>query len=164
MEAQVTTDAPGTRIQGYSRADVDQFLTAAAEERLRLETEVEELEGRISRARSAIGMHRVMVAMLLETQREITEIRDSASAEAERIVREAERQVTALRSAPTEDSIDLVGDSPMPHMPAAPVANAGVPTRPTVGVTAEGSAQGDQYMEFLRGALSDDSPLGPVGE
>jgi cell division septum initiation protein DivIVA len=156
MEAQVTTDAPSTPIQGYSRADVDQFLTAAAEERLRLETEVEELEGRISRARSAIGMHRVMVALLLETQRELTEIRDSASAEAERIVREAEREVATMRCAPTADSIDLVAESPASRLPVAPVADG--------GVAEQGAAQGDEYMDFLRGALSDDSPLGPVGE
>ena len=169
----MTNDILGTPIQGYSRADVDQFLAAAAEERIRLEATIDDLQSRISRARSAIGMHRVMVAMLLETQRELTDIRDSAAAEAEQIVREAEAEAVALRaSAPVprasassrpssaityDDGIDLTGEAPSP-------LSVGAVAGPSLAAPLAAEPHNDGYMEFLRGALSDDSPLGPVGE
>lgn len=166
----MTTQTPSTPMQGYSRAEVDEFLAAASAERVRLESEIDDLQGRISRARSAIGMHRVMVAMLIDAQRELTDIREAAAAEAERIVRQAEGEVAAIPPAPVaphdaplsttiarDESIDLV---------TGPLATASSPSPASNGsLSITGVTAGDDdYMEFLRGALSDDSPLGPSGE
>jgi ABC-type transporter Mla subunit MlaD len=133
-------------IHGYPRADVDEFLRAAAAERVRLEAEIADANARIAHARSAVGTHRVMVAMLLEAQRQLSELRRDAEIQAERIIAEAEIEAQAIErgvrgsaaSRPTfaEPSIDL--------------------TRPDLRT--EDPAE---FFDFLRGALADDRPLGP---
>jgi hypothetical protein len=146
-------------IRGYSRAEVDEFLRAASEERDRLAAEIADSSERISRARAANGLHRVMVAMLLEAQRELTEIRTSADAEATRILADAEREATMI----------LAGDD---VAPSATPASA-LPTGAMIDLGAlgregmsrfEGGTTDDPYMQNLRSALADDAPLRPLPE
>ena len=96
MDANPGLPALDQPVRGYSRAEVDEFLAAVAVERSRLEAEIAEATERINRARSAIGMHRVMVAMLLETQQELSALRSEAEAQARQIVADAEREAAAL--------------------------------------------------------------------
>jgi hypothetical protein len=70
----------------YTRRTVDDFLAAAATERDRLRAEIAAAEARERRARASLGVHRVMLSMFLETQREIAKIRADAEAEAEHVV------------------------------------------------------------------------------
>jgi hypothetical protein len=159
----------GTAIHGYSRAEVDEFLAAAAIERERLEREIADARARISRARSALGMHRVMVAMMLETQRELSELRMSAERRAAEIVADAEREQARLGSRPssvadpssvaTPAMIDLERAE---HVDSWATFGAPTPDAPTGASTA--SQHGEDYFDFLRGALADDSPLGPIAE
>jgi hypothetical protein len=180
MEANVVNDTVGTAVQGYSRAEVDEFLKAAAAERSRLEAEISDARARIGRARSAIGMHRVMVAMLLETQRELTELRARADDEAAAILAQAERDAAMILSgsspvteptsvasvtapappadaSPSLDEIDLSG-----HL--ATSTSAATTLAQPRGEGGEGEAGRDEYFDFLRGALADESPLGPGPE
>jgi hypothetical protein len=181
MEANVVNDAVGTAVHGYSRAEVDEFLQAAAAERSRLESEIADARSRIGRARSAIGMHRVMVAMLLETQRELTEMRARADAEAEAILAQAERDAAmilagsaaaapgAIASAPTAVAnsastpiMSTPGPAPVHEIDLGGADRASAGAAP--GAPGEGEAGGDEYFDFLRGALADESPLGPGTE
>ena len=186
MDANVSNDASGAAIHGYSRAEVDDFLKAAAVERARLEAEIADARARAGRARSAIGMHRVMVSMLLETQRELTELRLDAEARAEQIVADAEREAGAIGAgtgmstwmrdepftidtqAPATSLIDLgveqavgvphangVEQNGRAHHPSAD---------PSAGADPAADAERDEYFDFLRAALADDSPLGPNPE
>jgi hypothetical protein len=143
-------------IHGYPRAQVEEFLSAAAAERVRLESEIADANARIARARAAVGTHRVMVAMLLETQRELSETRRRAEQEAERILADAEIEARAIeRGVP---SIDL-------SEPPAPVSATIPPTAtPSVPLAGHVRNDDDNYFEFLRGALADDQPLGPRPE
>jgi hypothetical protein len=178
MEADVMSTLGPAAIQGYSRVEVDQFLAAAAVERSRLENEIADAEQRIARARSAIGMHRVMVAMLLETQRELTELRHHADREAEQILRDAEREAAEIARARRGAAVASVappdpaasgrvaatGDSQgQPADDDAFLFGASAVTPPSfVGSGPAPEAGHDQYFEFLRGALTDESPLGPI--
>jgi hypothetical protein len=162
MDAEAHTQVPvaGTAISGFARAEVDQFLDAAQTERRRLEAEIAEAHARISRARSAIGMHRVMVSMLLEAQREFAELRQQAETEAQQIAIEAERKVAEILAPKGEggtdtETIDLT-------LPAQPDQPARVATPSGTAAATEGVDK--EYFDFLRGALADESPLGPGAE
>jgi hypothetical protein len=181
----MANDAVGNAVQGYSRAEVDEFLAAAAVERARLEAEISDARSRVGRARSAIGMHRVMVAMLLETQRELTELRSHADAEADAILAQAERDAAVILAG-SGDGVARVAPVAPVGLPSAPIGPAAgeihlgaadpaslvgaeppveAPTRPLAqGAPAEQTAGSDDYFDFLRGALADESPLGPGPE
>jgi ABC-type transporter Mla subunit MlaD len=169
MEAEPMQPPTATPIHGYSRAEVDDFLSAAAAERARLEATIADANTRASRARSALGTHRVMVAMLLETQRELGQMRSDAEKEAEAIISAAERDVAHARSIRRDtQEIDLSafaaagerasGDEPSPFAPPEPT----MPDEPLTSEPLNGSGNGDEYFAFLRGALDDDQPLGPL--
>jgi cell division septum initiation protein DivIVA len=145
----------GSAISGYSYAEVTDFLAAAAVERSRLEAELLDAESRIGRARSAIGLHRVMLAMLLDAQRELDEIRREAEGHATRILAGAERDATpvVVPSPAASATIDLTAVT-------ATVAPAHDRAQ---GAPSDGGSQ-DDYFTFLRGALSDDAPLGSGAE
>jgi hypothetical protein len=136
-------------IHGYPRADVDEFLRSAAAERIRLEAEIADANARIAHARSAVGTHRVMVAMLLETQRQLSEMRRDAEVQAERIIAEAEIEAQAIERGPGSPN---GGSASTPGF-----------AEPTIDLTrsAPSSEEPDEFFEFLRGALADDQPLGP---
>jgi hypothetical protein len=161
--------AEHTPTLGYDRAAVDAFLTAAGEERQKLEDEIKQSNLRLARARTALGTHRVMVAMLLETQRELSTIRRDAERQAAEIIATAEREVREASGAnlgasnpgPAAESIDLRA-STMPPMvaPSAPTMT-GTPTGDDLFAPAP---HDDEFFEYLRGALSDDEPLGPRTE
>jgi hypothetical protein len=158
---------------GYDRAAVDAFLAAAAEERQKLETEIEQSNMRLARARTALGTHRVMVAMLLETQRELSVIRRDAERQAAEIIAAAEREMRAApgdrldapSAGPATDAIDLRSDPEPSNRPSGDL-----PVRPSTP-EADGddalfapAGQDDAFFQYLRGALSDDEPLGPRPE
>jgi hypothetical protein len=173
--------------RAYSRAEVDDFLAAAAAERIRLEAEIAEATERISRARAAIGMHRVMVSMLFETQREVSALRREADAQARQIVADAEREVAAMvrasspLTAQTGSTFAADASRIPPSPPAAdghtidlqlaePHGNGAQPVAPpaaepllaSTSSFAESPTSDDEYFDFLRGALAeDDGPFGP---
>ncbi len=153
-------------ITGYPRAEVDEFLAAAAQERTRLEAVISDAETRVSRARSAIGAHQVMVQMLLESQQELSRIRRDAEAEAEAIVARAELDAQSILSGqpttnpPTPVGVPIAATAATSSTPTAyePIAPIGL-QQPT------GSAEeNDEFFTFLRGALADEQPLGPAPE
>jgi len=159
----MTNSAFDQPVHGYSRSEVDEFLAAAAVERARLEATIADANARSNRARAALGMHRVMVAMLLEAQREMSQLRADAEREADRIVADADEQARAMSGFAHESTfvasmIDLAAaeaavnrvatHAPMPEPQPAPFAS-------------NGHHDSDEYFEFLRGALADDQPLGP---
>jgi hypothetical protein len=111
--------------------------------------------------------------MLLETQRELAQMRRDAEKEAEDIIAAAEREAAHARTIHLEkNEIDLaafaVADehavngaaAPSPFAPPASSRSMGAKTGEDVGVPGEGN--GDEYFAFLRGALDDDQPLGPL--
>jgi cell division septum initiation protein DivIVA len=157
-------------LQGYSRAEVDDFLGAIATERLRLQAAIEDANRRITRARSAISMHRVMVAMLLDAQREFVEIRKRSQAEADEIVAAAELQARATidvarTGAAARDRVaDTPSDAAEPMIdlisPAGPAPDA--PTSQNGSPPFAPSDDPDGFFDYLRGALVDDRPLGPI--
>jgi hypothetical protein len=144
-------------MHGYPRADVEEFLESAAAEKARLEGEIADANARIARARSAIGSHRVMVAMLLKAQQELSEIRRTAEDEAERILARAELEAQAIEGG---GAVQLGGTSsvegwrdPSPRQP--PMLDL---------ATEQRDAGADEFFDYLRGALIDEQPLGPVPE
>jgi hypothetical protein len=173
MEAEPMQPVTATPIHGYSRAEVDDFLQAAAAERARLEATIADANGRASRARSALGTHRVMVAMLLETQRELGQLRTDAEQEAEAIIAAAERDVAQARAIRLDtEEIDLSAFATAGENAVAGMSTPLSAFAPPEGTSADGSfasapvngagdGSGDDYFAFLRGALDDDQPLGP---
>jgi hypothetical protein len=202
----VATDA----VRGYSRATVDEFVAAADAERVRLKAAIAEAKERQAKSRSVIGMHRVMLAMLLEAQEELHSRRRDAEAAAEEVLRradaEAEAILAAVHSTPTyvaepqfvpsnmtppvpeaviaaELAVALPTDTPVEPIAAhgdalvidlqqehrregeVPTRNGVAAARQPVFTTAASSrtAQGssEEFFMFLRGALSDEEPLGP---
>jgi hypothetical protein len=139
-----------TGYHGYSRAELDDYLSSVAQERARLEATITEHEERTRAARAALGTHRVMVAMILQSQREIDEIRARAEAEAAVIM--------ASSSTPPARVLDITRleqvEPPVAPRPAAPPS-------PMLRPDGDDSAE---YFDFLRGALVDDAPLGPRPE
>jgi len=163
---------------------VEEFLAAAGAERVRLEAEIADANGRSARARAAVGSHRVMVAMLLEAQQELGEMRREAEVEAEQILADAERRaqeiergtvaqaapVTEMAFAATARSADGPAVAPSATGRFAPPATfvpgehgASGPLIDLAGERTEGAGD-DDYFDFLRGALTDDRPLGPAPE
>src|SRR5262245_24963791 len=104
-----TVDGPA--VQGYTREAIDDFLAAADVERARLREVIAEAESRTQRARAALGVHRVMTAMLLEAQADVAERRRLAEEEAAAILRAADDEAqSVLREAYAEPdgTLDLV--------------------------------------------------------
>ena len=177
MDTEFTTQGGqlGEGHHGYPRALVDDFLAAAGRERERLEELRRDASLRAERARATIGVHRVMMAMMLDTQREVSEIRRAADAEATATLADAEQQVEAILGC----SIGAIPDPGSPHGRAFGAAG---PETTLVDLTAveisESTSPGEaselshvddhkgveQYFEFLRGALIDEQPLGPRPE
>jgi len=172
MDGSLPDAALGQPTNGYPRAEVEKFLHDVARERARLEAEIEDSTRRIKRAEAAVGTHRVMVTMLMQTQRELAQIRKAGEAEADRILQEAESQARAIER----------GAGPLA---TAPKMNPGAPEPvgidltdfPTAGATTGSAAwstngdasvtnatNSDEFFAFLRGALLDDQPLGPGAE
>ena len=159
---------------GYDRAAVDDFLGAAAAERTKLEEQIERSHLRLARARTALGTHRVMVAMLLQTQRELSALRRDAERDAAEIIaaadREARRREAAgpARTGTTPDPIDLrVGSLNATLEPTANGPAAAAATELSAAddlLLSSISGQDDEFFEYLRGALHDDEPLGPRSE
>jgi cell division septum initiation protein DivIVA len=153
-----------TAIQGYSRAEVDEFLSAAASERQRLEREIADARGRIARARAALGMHRVMVAMMLETQRELGELRQNAERSAAAIVAAAERERSPLGASMTSFGVPEPAPTQIIDLDAVDHSVSWADVGGAAPASGNGSDSGDEYFDFLRGALADESPLGPISE
>jgi len=87
----------------YARQAVDDFLVAATAERERLRQTIVDAKARADRARAAVGIHRVMVSMLLETQLDLAAQRDAADVEAQNIVTRAEEEARAIVQAAREE-------------------------------------------------------------
>src|SRR5262245_50360015 len=83
-------------VHAYARDSVDDFLAAAAAEKEQLRRAIGDAEARERRARASIGMHRVMVSMLLEAQREIADERERAELEAADIVAAADAEAVVI--------------------------------------------------------------------
>jgi hypothetical protein len=162
----------------YPRATVDEFIRASEAEKQRLTAAIEQDEHRASRARASIGMHHMMVSMLIETQRELDQMRRDAERLATEIISAASnrrRDAHPDENAPAgrssgrlgepsaplsidlvaEDEAGLVASSRVLH-PDSAFDALNLP-RSTEGVDPETS----QYFAFLREALTDDEPLGP---
>lgn len=156
-------------VHGYPRAEVEDFLAAASVERVRLEAEIADADSRTARARSAVGSHRVMVAMLLEAQQELTEIRRAAELEAERILADAERRAQEIEDRAPAAGAPTASPDPAPVVttPLTPPATVATATPPASGPLIDlsaGADGGEDYFDFLRGALTDEAPLGPAPE
>jgi cell division septum initiation protein DivIVA len=156
-------------IPGYSRAAVDDFLKAAAEERARLEVVIRDADERRNRADAAVDahleLHNMMIRTLLDTQRELGERRRDAEAQAAAIVEAAERDAKAILQG-SGSTVDLFGEEQR-EFAASDVPHARfVSPHLSLSDTAESqrSKEADAFFDYLRGALVDDEPLGPVGE
>jgi hypothetical protein len=147
MGEQPNDSSAAAAIKWYSQNSVDEFLAAASEERGRLEAVIADATARAERARAALGVHRLMATMLLDTHRQLTERRREAELEAAQIIIDSERDAHRLLEAaraehpfsprpvraevPGDTVIDLTSKSdqsvpaPVIPTPAAPV----VPTR-----------------------------------
>src|SRR5262249_37417850 len=111
MDAESTTPSGEFAVQGYAREAVDDFLAAAQAERARLLELIAEAEARTRRARAAVGIQRVIAAILPEAQVQIEEGRRATAAEVEAILAVAENDARSLPGATSEKSeptIDLV--------------------------------------------------------
>jgi hypothetical protein len=157
-------------IRGYERSQVEEFFAAAAVERAKLEAEIADCNERINRARSAAGMHRVMVAMLLDAQRELSELRRNAESEARSILADAEREAAAILASSGDPS-------PRPGFAAGTVESseaaidlatfespASIPSVRLDGSSSNDASASDEYFHYLRGALADDDPLSAPAE
>jgi hypothetical protein len=104
----------------YAREAVDDFMAAAASEQARLRALIADAEARTRRARAAVGMHRVMVGMLFETQHQIAEQRAGAEADAADILGRAEEEAQRiLREARTD--VGLLAEREAEGWPFLPV-------------------------------------------
>jgi hypothetical protein len=155
-------------VRGYPRPAVDEFVASAAHEQAALETAIADAQERTRRARAAIGTHRVMVAMLLEAQRHLDEIRAAAETEATDIIARAEREAEAIISAARPPILDLSGAESRERAVSQPITSStssmSDPWSPGFAAPSEPGAESSEYFDFLRGALVDDEPLGPRGE
>ena len=94
-----------------------------------------------------------MVAMLLQAQREIDDIRARAEAEAAVIL--------ASSSTPPAPVLDITKlEQSAPATSTRPLATA----VPSARAAQNGHDDTSEYFDFLRGALVDDAPLGPRPE
>jgi cell division septum initiation protein DivIVA len=156
-------------LHGYPRADVEEFLAGAAAEKVRLEAEIADANARIARARSAVGSHRVMVTMLMEAQQELGEVRRTAELEAERILAEAELEAQAIERGARSGAIpaDSAISAPSPRIDEirfAPSAPSDATSMIDLGAGYDPDPSSDEFFDFLRGALTDEQPLGPAPE
>jgi hypothetical protein len=167
MEGSIATGRSGSPVSGYSRAELDEFLAEASSERVRLEAAIAAEAERTRRARSALGTHRVMVAMLLSAQRELDDIRARAEREAALILAGPERTVPVLDLTRSErsESSDRSGQAAAVSSPN-PITEPSVvaPASPEVAAPVAPDDESNDYFDFLRGALDDDAPLGPRPE
>src|SRR5262245_50216810 len=83
-------------IRWYSRSALDEFLVAADAERSRLNGLIGGAHSRLARANSAIGLHQTMVEMLIDSQREIGEVRSKAEIEAAAIIARGQEEAEAI--------------------------------------------------------------------
>jgi hypothetical protein len=90
------TDGDAHLVVGYTQEAVDDFLLAVARERESLQEIIKEARVREARAQGIIGMHELMVAMMLETHRELGARRRDAEARASEIVRQGEREAEEI--------------------------------------------------------------------
>lgn len=164
LDSRTTDDR---RMHGYPRATVDDFLAAAAVERARLEEELEQATARADRARAQIGVDRVMMRMLLDAQRDVGEIRARAEERAAEIIATAERDAQEVVARERSDR----RVSPPSRIDLVEVEEFGVPAVVPTARLEPGSSNGshaeaesDEFFDFLRGALTDDQPLGPLPE
>ena len=155
--------------QGYARELVEDFRVAARAERAKLQAKIAYEESRARRARATVGVYRVMVGMLLETQRELAELRGAAETTAAETGRAAEEKAQVLLHAAHEGShadFDQRGDQRW-----APTGSDSVLDLAGLERDEQKSAQpteaappDDQFFAYLRGALADEQPLGPRSE
>jgi hypothetical protein len=158
---------------------VDEFIRASEAEKQRLAAAIADDEDRSRRARAAIGMHNMMVSMLIETQRELEELRRDAERSAAEIISAASdpgqvvpgsfdmspplRPQMAVRP-PGSYNIDLVAEARADRVDGSACASPLGPAD-TRGGDASGDlgtgAESNDYFAFLRGALTDEEPLGP---
>lgn len=137
-------------IRWYSRAALDEFLSAAEREQTRLEATIAEAQVRLARANSAVGLHQTMIEMILEAQREVAEIRSAAEVRSGEIIAAGELEADViLRSRPM-----TVGNGSSAH---------GSPRVASAPLSAEPSSMGtdDEFFSYLRHELDKDEPLGP---
>ena len=186
-------DAAGgpAAIQWYARSSVDEFLEHAAQERSRLEAVIADATERADQARAAMGLHRLMASMLLETHRQLTERRREAEVQAAQIILQSEREAHALLEAaqarhagpPTAapspaQGTDWVIDLTAPTGPAAmaPPSTDQVPPMPASTTDASPIAakqhgngdappeDADAFFAYLRAGATSSEPLGPPAE
>jgi cell division septum initiation protein DivIVA len=142
-------------IRWYARPAVDQFVATAAAERARLVAAIEDARRRVAGATATVGMHETMVSMLRDSQRELSALRRGAEEHAAAIMAEADAEATLIlgHARPTARPDEHSGsdDEPREH-----------PTESVVDLVDD--APRDEFLEFLRGALFDDEPLGPRPE
>lgn len=151
-------------VQGYARAAVEDFLEAADRERAQLRRSIDDASDRIAHANKASGMHRMMLTMLIDTGREIADVRAAADSRAAEIVLAARAPAQASTPAAVRDeaaSIDLRTEEHGERTVSAP-ATHDVFVAPPGGDSADMDA--DAYFGFLSGALADEEPLGPRPE
>lgn len=160
MNAEITDSGPAAPIQWYARSAVDDFVDKAATRRAELEAAIAAANERTERARAALGLYRMMAAMLLETQRELQEMRQAAEAEAAEIIRAAGHDSSG--SSKVESQVTMI-----PHAPPAEVLDLGAPAAAaaaTNGAPRNGTDDGTEnaeFFDFLRGSLTDPETLGP---
>jgi len=147
------TAVPGApaAIRWYSRSALDEYLVGAEAERIRLEAAIAEANERFARASAALGLHQTMMEMLLESQRDVREIRRRADAESARTIADAERAAEQI----------LGRDGPARVEPAPTVPEPGLPPAPSLRFDARAAEADDAFFTYLRGALDGDEPLGP---
>jgi hypothetical protein len=156
------TESSAPAVQGYRREVVEDFLSAVEFERRRLQEIITESEARTQRARAALDVYRVVMEMLLAAHAEIAEIRLGAEEEAAAILRRGDEEAEALLRTASDahsSTIDLVraeaAEDPLRHSDPEPAVGE---FRSEFAVDFTGS---NDYMAYLRGALSDQAPLGP---
>ena len=140
-------------VKGYSRATVDEFLASAAAERVRLEAALAEAKARQAGSRSVIGMHRVMISMLIETQEELHARRREAEAAAEELLRRADREAEAILAAVPQRPDAVIEPEPRRDVQIVAVA----PVTPITSVPGSGRTDAvaiDLTEEHRRGSDS----------
>lgn len=141
-------------ITWYSRRALDQYLAEAATERARLQASIDDANGRRARASAAVGLHQTMLEMLLESQREIADIRRAAEIEAARVMAEGDREADALFGAHRVAGERVAGNgSASPVAVATAVAPSSAEAIPPAD---------DEFFSYLKDALTGDEPLGPA--
>ena len=157
-------------VQGYPRAAIDDFLAAAARERRRLRDELAAASARVERANLALGMHRTMIAMLIDTGRDLQDLRHRTEVmAAQQFSPDTVSAATGVApSVPSTVSVPFgVPESIAPES-MAPESISSAPSplsrRPRLPRRNRFREDDEEYFGFLRGALSDDEPLGPRPE